>query len=116
MRSERESSATENQVGAGAFPSVALPEPGCTPETHHTVLTGKQFRLLAETLGITPLHGDNRLAVMVPAGETITVLSGPRPDDKRMVDVQWGDKQLMMFYEDVQKRGSRSWEIKGGVA
>ncbi len=42
---------------------------------------------------------------MVPAGETVTVLSGPRPDDKRLVDVQWGDKKLVMFYEDIQKRG-----------
>ena len=73
------------------------------------MLTGKRFRLLAETLGIETLDGNgDRLAVMVPAGETITVLSGPRPDDKRMVDVQWGDKKLVMFYEDIQKRGSQS--------
>jgi hypothetical protein len=69
------------------------------------MLTGKRFQLVAQTLGIQPPNGDNRVAVMVPAGETITVLSGPRPDDKRLVDVKWGDKQLVMFYEDVQKRG-----------
>jgi len=69
------------------------------------MLTSKQFQLVAQTLGIQPLNGGNRVAVIVPAGETIPVLSGPRSDDKRLVDVKWGDKQLVMFYEDVQKRG-----------
>jgi hypothetical protein len=68
------------------------------------MLSGKQFHLLVEILGIEAIEGDNRVAVLVPAGETIKVLSGPRPDDKRMVDVQWGNKTLVMFYEDIQKR------------
>lgn len=58
------------------------------------MLTGQHFRLLVETLGIETIDGDNRIPVKVPAGETITVLSGPRPGDMRMVDVQWGDKKL----------------------
>jgi hypothetical protein len=66
-----------------------------------------------EILGIETIDGDNRVAVMVPAGETITVLSGPRPDDKRLVDVLWGDKNLVMFYEDVQ---GRSDQVQGGAA
>jgi hypothetical protein len=71
------------------------------------MLTGKRFQLFVETLGVE--GGDSRVAVRVPAGETITVLSGPRPDDKRLVDVRWGNKKLVMFYEDIQKRG----ELKG---
>jgi hypothetical protein len=67
------------------------------------MLTGRRFQLLAETLGIEGV--DHQVAVRVPAGETITVLSGPRPDDKRLVEVRWGNKKLVMFYEDVQKRG-----------
>ena len=51
--------------------------------------------------------GDNRYY------ETVIVLSGPRPDDMRMVDVQWGDKKLVMFYEDIQKRGE---QVKGKPA
>jgi hypothetical protein len=74
------------------------------------MLTGKRFQLLAETLGVEA--GNHRVAVRVPAGETITVLSGPRPDDKRLVDVRWGNKKLVMFYEDVQKRG----DLKGNLA
>ena len=77
------------------------------------MLTGYRFRLLVETLGIETIDGENRVAIMVPAGETVTVLSGPRPDDMRMVDVQWGDRKLVMFYEDIQKRGE---QIKGKPA
>jgi hypothetical protein len=77
------------------------------------MLTGHRFRLLVETLGIESSDEDHRIAVLVPAGETITVLSGPRPDDKRMVDVQWGDKKLVMFYEDIQKRSA---EVRGKSA
>lgn len=69
------------------------------------MLSGRRFHLLVEILGIETNGDNNRVAVMVPAGETVTVLSGPRPDDMRLVDVQWGDKKLVMFYEDVQKRG-----------
>jgi hypothetical protein len=71
------------------------------------MLTGRRFQLLTETLGVE--GGDHRLAVRVPAGEVITVLSGPRPDDKRLVEVRWGNKKLVMFYEDIQKRG----DLKG---
>ena len=81
--------------------------------TLDSMLTGQHFRLLVETLGIETINGDNRIAVMVPAGETVLVLSGPRPDDMRLVDVQWGDKKLVMFYEDVKKRGEK---VKGKPA
>ena len=77
------------------------------------MLTGKRFHLVIEILGIETNGDNNRVAVMVPAGETVTVLSGPRPDDMRMVDVRWGDRKLVMFYEDIQKRGELA---KGGVA
>ena len=77
------------------------------------MLTGHRFQLIKEILGIETNGNHNRVAVMVPAGETITVLSGPRPDDKRMVDVQWGNKTLVMFYVDIQ---TRSEEVKGKPA
>jgi hypothetical protein len=77
------------------------------------MLTGHRFRLLIETLGIEAIDEEHRIAVKVPAGETIIVLSGPSPDDQRMVDVQWGDKKLVMFYEDIQKRSD---EVRGKSA
>jgi hypothetical protein len=77
------------------------------------MLSGQHFRLRVETLGIETIDDDERIAVRVPAGEIITVLSGPRPDDMRMVDVQWGATKLVMFYQDIQ---SRSEKVKGESA
>ncbi len=66
--------------------------------------TGRSYRLKDATLGIEALDG-RRSAVMVPAGEIVRVLSGPRPDDRRMVDVLWGERTLVMFTEDIDSRG-----------
>ena len=66
--------------------------------------TGKHFRLKLEMLGIEVTNG-NRTATIVPARQTIRVLGGPRPDDRRMVDVLWGDRTLVVFTEDLERRG-----------
>lgn len=62
------------------------------------MLTGKRFRLTWDTLAIESI-GEKRIAVTVPSGEIIEVIRGPRPDDKRMVDVRWSGKVLVMFTE-----------------
>ena len=67
------------------------------------MFTGKRFRLKNAILGIEST-GEQRTAIMVPANAVIEVLSGPRPDDKRMVDVLWEDRKLVMFAEDITKR------------
>ena len=41
----------------------------------------------------------------IPADSILTVSSGSRPQDMRMVDVLWEGQTLAMFAEDVQKRG-----------
>ena len=66
--------------------------------------TGKRFRLKTETLGIEEAL-NKRVAVQVPPGEIVTVLSGPRPDDRRLVDVLWGKRKLVMFTQDIDTRG-----------
>ena len=76
------------------------------------MLTGKRFRLKADILAIESTD-EGRLAVTVPAEQIIEVLRGPRPDDKRMVDVRWNGRGLVMFAEDVQGRGQ---EITGRSA
>ena len=50
---------------------------------------------------------------MVPVGAVVLVLSGPRPDDKRLTDVRWNDETLVMFAEDIQRRGE---EVTGQTA
>ena len=66
--------------------------------------TGKHFRLKLEILGIEVSDG-HRTTTSVPVGQTIRVLSGPRPDDPSMVDVLWGDRTLVVFAEDLERRG-----------
>jgi hypothetical protein len=68
------------------------------------MLTGKWFRLKRNTISIQT-QGDQRHVVVVPEGAIVHVLSGPRPDDKRMVKVSWEAKMLVMFAEDIQARG-----------
>jgi len=73
------------------------------------MLTGKKFRLNRETVAIETLE-DVRTVLVVPVGEVVTVLRGPTAEDKRMVDVRWADRTLVMFAEDIQNRGSEASE------
>jgi len=57
--------------------------------------TGKHFRLKQDILGIENANYE-RVAVTILAGQMLRVLSGPRPDDRRMVDVLWGDRTLVV--------------------
>ena len=69
------------------------------------MLTGKRFRLMIETLAIETASDGKRITVAVPGGEVVRVLSAPRPDDRRMVDVLWDRRALVMFAEDIERRG-----------
>jgi len=64
------------------------------------VYTGKIFRLQEPVLGIESVNG-RHAAVMLPAGEVVRVLSGPRPDDRRLVEILWEARRLMAFVEDL---------------
>ena len=68
------------------------------------MLSGKKFRLKRATISIEATV-DDRLVVMVPTGAVVTVLSGPRPDDMRMVDILWDKRTLVMFAVDIMERG-----------
>jgi hypothetical protein len=76
------------------------------------MLSGKRFRLKRATISIEPTV-DDRLVVMVPTGAVVTVRSGPRSDDKRMVDILWDRRTLVMFAVDILERGE---EIAGKSA
>ena len=67
------------------------------------MFTGKHFRLDRPTFGIESTE-DSRVAVTVPANAVIKVLSGPRPEDMRMVDVLWDGRTLTMFAQDIRER------------
>lgn len=56
---------------------------------------------------------DDRMVVMLPAGTIVTVLKGPSADDRRMVDVLWDTRALVMFAADLLQRGE---DITGKTA
>jgi hypothetical protein len=66
--------------------------------------TGKRLRLKAPTIGLA-LVDHKRVAVRIPADSILTVSSGSRAQDMRMVDVLWEGQTVEMFAEDVQRRG-----------
>jgi hypothetical protein len=70
------------------------------------MLTGKRFRLKVDTIAIETI-GEKRVAIQVPAGAIVTVKSGPRPGDRRMLDVHWEGCTLVMFADDIQHRGEQ---------
>jgi hypothetical protein len=69
------------------------------------MLAGKQFRLKVDTLAIATDDTGKRVAITVPSGATVRILSGPRPDDTRMVDALWQRRTVVMFADDIQTRG-----------
>jgi hypothetical protein len=87
-------------------------EAQCTDARHdfffelkqRVMLTGKRFRLEIQTMAIDTVEG-KRLAVTIPAGEIIKVISGPRHGE-RMMDVLWDGRVVQMFAADVSERGT----------
>ena len=69
------------------------------------MLSEKVFRLKREILAIETSEDSNeRRALYVPAGATVGVVSGPRTDDKRLVDIYWSGRRLVLFAEDLINR------------
>ena len=72
------------------------------------MLSGQQFRLIMDTLGVEALDDHRRVAVQVPAGAVVKVASGPAAaTDRAMVEVVWAGHRLTMFFVDLQGRGER---------
>lgn len=69
------------------------------------MLTGRRFKLERATLALENLDGDRR-AVTIPSGEILKIVSGPKGEGDRMVDVEWTGKVLTMFRVDVDVRGT----------
>ena len=76
------------------------------------MLTGKRFRLENPTLALDVVDG-KRVAVTIPTGATIKVVSGPTGEGDRLVDAVWAGRTLAMFAYDVSVRGT---EVKEGSA
>ena len=69
------------------------------------MLTGKQFRLIQETLGVESVGDGKRVAIIIPENALLLVLRGPNSADPSMVHVEWDGRRLELFAQDLQARG-----------
>ena len=69
------------------------------------MLTGRRFILGTATVALEEVAG-KRVAFTVPQGSLIEVISGPKNEDDRMVDVRWEGRVIVMFAVDVNVRGT----------
>lgn len=72
-------------------------------------LSGKEFRVTSLTLGIGST-GNHRVVITIPTAALIEVVSGPRKDDRRMVDVVWEGRPLRMFAQDIRDHCQRIFD------
>ena len=77
------------------------------------MLTSKQFRMDTPIAAIDAVEG-KRIAIIVPAGAAIKVISPPREADN-MIDVLWEGRIVTMFAIDVEERGTEI-EVKRSSA
>ena len=70
------------------------------------MFTGRKYRLGNPTLALDFID-DKRVAVTIPAGSVIEVMSGPHHDnDDALLRVRWQDKTVSMFAIDIEMRGT----------
>lgn len=74
-----------------------------------SMLTGKRFRLKTTALAIDA-RGDKRIAMFLPAGEIIEVISDSRLEGSPMVDIRWNHRVLIMFVTDIKEYGQEITE------
>ena len=74
--------------------------------------SGEKFRVVTALMGVD-YAGDHRVTVIIPADAIIQVVSGPRLDNTRMVDVLWEGRPLTMFVQDILGRCQRVYESAG---
>jgi hypothetical protein len=67
---------------------------------------GENFRVVTALIGLD-YTGGHGVTVILPAGAQIQVVSGPRLDNTRMVDVLSEGRRLTMFVQDILGRCER---------
>ena len=73
-----------------------------------TLLTGRRFKLENPTLALDVVDG-NRVAITLPSGAVVKVVSGPTGDGDRLVDIISEGRVVTVFAFDLTVRGT---EIK----
>ena len=62
-----------------------------------------KFKLEKATLAIGDMNG-KRVAVTIPAGDTVKLIADPSPGNQ-MVDVLWEGRAVAMYAIDLKQRG-----------
>jgi len=71
---------------------------------HVGPFNGRRFRLNSGTFAVELTRGEH-LAVEIPLGAIVSVMSGPTGYGVRMVHVRWATRTLVMFLEDLMECG-----------
>jgi hypothetical protein len=74
--------------------------------------SGERFRVVTALIGVD-YTGEHGVTVIISADAIIQVVSGPRLDNTRMVDVLWEGRPLAMFVQDILGRCQRVSESGG---
>jgi hypothetical protein len=68
------------------------------------MLRRNRYKLKAGILGIETIDG-HRVTATIDEGAVVLVKSGPQPNDTRMFDIEWDNRQLVVFLVDLMERG-----------
>ena len=70
-------------------------------------MESRRYRLNRATLGVCS-DGGKRTCVTVPRNEIIEVQLASISEDKRTLEIKWGNRVLTIFREDLLERGTKA--------
>ena len=69
-------------------------------------MAGDNYRMSSATIALF-LEEGREVAHMIPANSVVTVDSKAFGDGDKWVEVYWADQKVMMFTQDIRKRGEK---------
>ena len=69
-------------------------------------MAGDNYRMCSATIALF-LEEGREVAHMIPANSVVTVDSKAFGDGDKWVEVYWADQKVMMFTQDIRKRGEK---------
>ena len=79
------------------------------------MLNGKRYRLNNPTLALD-FAGEKPVAITIPGGDIIQVISVPGQERRPTVKVLWNSKTVQVFVVDIEIRGAELPEDHGAHA
>ena len=69
-------------------------------------MAGDNYRMSSATIALFHEQG-REVAHMIPANSVVTVDSKAISDGDKWVEVYWAEQKVMMFTQDIRKRGEK---------